>query len=277
MIGSLFSGIGGLELGLERAGLGSVVWQVEQDPYCRAVLAQHWPDAKRYDDVRTVVATDLRPVRVLCGGFPCQPVSLAGRRKAQADERWLWPEFVRIIGECCPAVVVVENVLGLRTAGLREVLADLADLGFDAEWCDLGAAALGAPHLRRRLFLAAAHPDRIHVRLPEGWLVRSLRTAAPRVALDDLPGCASAANADCVRRLEQAWGFAQERGWAQRCGWQFDPFARVDDGVPARLDRGRARKALGNAVVVACAEAVGRAILDACGASLQSAPATDRR
>lgn len=86
MIGSLFSGIGGLELGLERAGLGPVAWQVESDPFCRAVLARHWPQATRYTDVRLVRGAALAPVDVLCGGFPCQDVSDAGLRAGGA-----WP------------------------------------------------------------------------------------------------------------------------------------------------------------------------------------------
>lgn len=181
-IGSLFSGIGGLELGLERAGLGPVLWQAEWDPYCRAVLRRHWPSASRFADVREVTSGAAR-VDVVCGGFPCQPVSVAGQRLAQADERWLWPEFARIIRDVEPRAVVVENVPGLRTAGLRDVLADLADLGFDAEWTCVAAGEdpqrthgwphAGAPHERRRLFLVATHPDRAEVREQQGWLGRA--------------------------------------------------------------------------------------------------------
>ena len=181
-IGSLLSGIGGLELGLERAGLGPVMWQAEWDPYCRAVLRRHWPGASRFADVREVTSGAAR-VDVVCGGFPCQPVSVAGQRLAQADERWLWPEFARIIRDVEPRAVVVENVPGLRTAGLRDVLADLADLGFDAEWTCVAAGEdprrthgwphAGAPHERRRLFLVATHPDRAEVRQQPGWLGRA--------------------------------------------------------------------------------------------------------
>lgn len=185
LIGSLFSGIGGLELGLERAGLGRVAWQCEMDPYCRAVLARHWPDAARYDDVRSIDGSAAR-VDVVCGGFPCQPVSVAGRRLAQADERWLWPEFARVARELRPAVVVVENVPGLRSAGLRDVLADLAALGFDAEWSTLAASDTGAPHIRRRLFIVAAHPDRIELREQPGWLSRACRARAAGVGAGHL-------------------------------------------------------------------------------------------
>src|SRR5512139_2392629 len=97
-VGSLFSGIGGLELGLERAGM-AVRWQVEIDPYCRKVLAKHWPDVARYEDVRDVGRHNLEPVDLICGGFPCQPVSLAGKRMGDGDDRWLWPEFIRVVRE----------------------------------------------------------------------------------------------------------------------------------------------------------------------------------
>ena len=93
--GSLFAGIGGLDLGLERAGW-RCRWQVELDPFCERVLAKHWPDVRRYGDIRSVGA-DLAPVELICGGFPCQPVSHAGKRRAQADARWLWPEFARVV------------------------------------------------------------------------------------------------------------------------------------------------------------------------------------
>ena len=97
-IGSLFSGIGGLETGLERAGLGRVVWQVEQDTYCRQVLAKHWPDVARFDDVRSVGAGKLERVDLICGGFPCQDLSVAGSGEGlNGDRSGLWFEYARII------------------------------------------------------------------------------------------------------------------------------------------------------------------------------------
>lgn len=103
-IGSLFSGIGLLELGLERAGLGHTAWQAEIDPYCRAVLRRHWPTATRYNDVKEVGDGAAR-VDILCGGFPCQPFSTAGKRAGLDDERWLWPEYARIIEDQEPAIL----------------------------------------------------------------------------------------------------------------------------------------------------------------------------
>src|SRR6266576_2094213 len=94
--GSLFAGIGGLDLGLERAGW-TCRWQVEINPFCRRILAQHWPTVERYGDIRTLDLERVERVDLICGGFPCQPVSVAGKRLAQADARWLWPEFSRVV------------------------------------------------------------------------------------------------------------------------------------------------------------------------------------
>ena len=155
-IGSLFSGIGGLELGLERAGVGTTAWQVEQDPYCRAVLAKHWPAAVRHDDVRTVGASTLSPVDVICGGFPCQDISVAGRGAGLDGARsGLWFEYLRIVQELRPHLVIIENVAALRTRGLDTVLAGLHDAGYRTEWALAAAADVGAPHRRKRLFVVA--------------------------------------------------------------------------------------------------------------------------
>ena len=120
-LGSLFSGIGGLELGLERAFGGSLetVWQVEKEPFCRQVLERHWAHAKRYDDVRTVGAHNLEPVDILCGGFPCQSISIAGKQEGLANEEksGLWWQFHRIINELRPPVVVLENVANILRLG----------------------------------------------------------------------------------------------------------------------------------------------------------------
>jgi len=118
-VGSLFAGIGGLELGLERAGM-EVVWQVEIDDFCNRVLEKHWPNVKRYRDVREVGKHNLEPVDLICGGFPCQPVSQAGEKRAQEDDRWLWPEFARTVRELGPNFVLVERELGPPALGVHE-------------------------------------------------------------------------------------------------------------------------------------------------------------
>lgn len=265
--GSLFTGIGGIDLGLEQAGCGTTMWQVELDAYCRRVLERHWPLSERHTDVRTVGKQNLSRVDLLCGGFPCQDTSLAGKRKGLRGKRsGLWFENRRIIQELEPRAVVIENVLGLRTAGLPRVLADLARLGFDAEWSDLAAVDVGAPHIRRRLFIVATHPDRITVRRQPGWLRRACWQVAAEHRLD--PARVPASDADGVGRLERARQVACERGWAEHCGWELALPARVDDGVSGGVHRRRAgseaaRKALGNAVNVVCARVIGAALLDA--------------
>lgn len=166
-IGSLFAGIGGLELGLEATGGFRTTWQVEIDEYARRVLAKHWPDIARYRDVRDVHGACgqgcdycLCGVDVLIGGFPCQDVSLAGAQLGLDGKRsTLWSEFARIIRELRPRWVVAENVPGLLSANdgrfFGRVLRDLAEAGYDAEWGVLSAAAMGAPHRRDRVFVIA--------------------------------------------------------------------------------------------------------------------------
>jgi DNA (cytosine-5)-methyltransferase 1 len=153
-VGSLFSGIGGLDLGLERAGM-SVRWQSEIDKYCCQVLAARWPTVPNLGDVRDIEWGNVENVELICGGYPCQPFSFAGKRGGLSDPRFLWEHFARALREVRPRYAILENVPGHLTIGFTRVLADLADLGFDAEWELLPAAAFGAPHLRYRLYTVA--------------------------------------------------------------------------------------------------------------------------
>jgi DNA (cytosine-5)-methyltransferase 1 len=163
--GSLFSGIGGFDLGFERAGI-KTVWQVEIDGYCRRVLAKHFPKAKRFEDITQCFGQHARfedsrkdylpYVDILSGGFPCQDISNAGKRAGIDGERsGLWSEYARIIREIRPRFVVVENVAALLGRGMGRVLGDLAAIGYDAEWDCISAAAVGAPHLRERIWIVA--------------------------------------------------------------------------------------------------------------------------
>lgn len=242
-IGSLFAGVGGLELGLEWAGLGPVLWQVERDEFCRQVLAKHWPDVERFDDVCAVGASELRPVDVICGGFPCQDVSQAGKKVGIGGSRsGLWFEFARIVGELRPRFVVVENVADLALRGLDVVLGDLAALRYDAIWFTFGAENLGAPHRRRRLFVVA-YAD-----------------AERREALPGVP----AGNADQARH-ESPWASVPDRARSGRLRRIPDGgICRVADGRPAELDIARIER-LGNAVVPQCAEVVGWVVREIAG------------
>jgi len=187
---SLFSGIGGLELGLERAGLGVTRWQVEQDPFARQVLARHWPDAERFDDVREVSGEDFPGCDVICGGFPCQDVSTAGagRGVENGQRSGLWREFRRLICEIRPRLVIVENVPVLTVRGLDRVLGDLAAARYDAEWEIVSAADAGANHRRERMFIVA-HPNgesgRVHPRAAARPILQSRHRDRPPPAAFD--------------------------------------------------------------------------------------------
>jgi DNA (cytosine-5)-methyltransferase 1 len=242
-IGSLFAGIGGLELGLERAGLGRVVWQVEQSPFCRAVLAKHWPEADRsITDVRQASAATMPAVDVICGGFPCQDIADTGGAGLAGARSGLWFEMLRLIGELAPRCVIIENVAGLSTKGLDVVLAGLASCGLDAIWFPLRASDLGAPHGRARIFVVAyAHRDgrepvtasRLHVQGAPG---------------DDLDG----------RRSYPPGPYDGPAAWRAYAGTggPCPGIRRGVDGFPSRLDRARLA-AGGNAVMPEMAEVVG--------------------
>lgn len=154
-VGSLFAGIGGFDLGFERAGF-EVRWQVENDDYCNRVLAKHWPNVKRYGDIRDVQGSELEPVDVICGGFPCQDISNSGGKAGLEGERsGLWHEMLRLVCQVGPRYVVVENVGGLVDRGLSGVLSGLAEAGLDAEWGVLSSADFGADHERARQIIVA--------------------------------------------------------------------------------------------------------------------------
>ena len=230
---SLFSGIGGLDLGLERAGM-TVVGQVEIDPWCRKVLAKHWPEVPRHDDVRTAAGwwggTARPTVDLVAGGFPCQDISNAhtnGIRTALAGTKsGLWQWFAAIVYAFRPRWVVAENVDAWRR-WMPDVRADLAGLGYASVPLEVSAGSRGAPHERPRVFVVANAYG-------EG---ESLRAIHAQVA--------------GLRPVSRARG-----DWRQ----PFTGPVRVDDGLPSRMDRLRG---LGNAVVPQVAEHIGRLILSA--------------
>lgn len=233
-IGSLFSGIGGFDLGFERAGF-EIAWQVEIDPFCQAVLARHWPTVRRYDDVRTI-GPELTPVDVIVGGFPCQDISSNNQYKTgiSGQQSGLFAEAIRVVRDLRPRYVVLENVADLLVRGMGTVLGELAALGFDADWECLPAAAFGAPQPRWRVFLIA-YPRRGGCQAGHEWL-----EMGPFASLRlDGNGLVAAEH-------------AAASGAARVCG--------MDDGFPDRMDR---VKACGNAIVPQIAEWIARRILDA--------------
>jgi len=161
--GSLFSGIGGFDLAAQWMGWENV-FHVERDPFCRQVLAHHFPESKSFDDVKAFDATPFRGrIRVLSGGFPCQPFSAAGKRAGTSDDRYLWPEMFRIIREARPTYVVAENVRGLISWNdglvLDTVCSDLEGEGYEVFPVVLGAASVNAPHRRDRIWIVAHAND----------------------------------------------------------------------------------------------------------------------
>lgn len=156
----IFSGIGGFSLGLQKAGMQTVAF-AECEDHCKLVLAKHWPSVPIYNDVRTINATQLRldgtEFDLICGGFPCQDISIAGKNAGieHGERSGLWREFARIISDCRPKYALIENVSALLSRGLNVVLKDLADLGYDATWATLDSQFFGLPQRRRRVYILA--------------------------------------------------------------------------------------------------------------------------
>jgi DNA (cytosine-5)-methyltransferase 1 len=272
-IGSLFSGIGGLELGLEALGLGPVRWQCEIDPFARAVLAKHWPEVKRYEDVRGIDET-IERVDIIAGGFPCQDISDAGKRAGIDGERsGLWAEYARIVRLLRPRFVFVENVAALTIRGLDRVLGDLASSGYSAEWDCFRASDAGAPHKRSRIFVLAYadgtrgnEPDADGARLEEReeQPSRDERAASKRGSREALADADGGRREELRRaepdRLEGSRGSELDGRRDHRRVHRFPPgpekigdwngaepaVCRGPHGIPGRVDR---LKCLGNAVV----------------------------
>jgi DNA (cytosine-5)-methyltransferase 1 len=157
--GSLFAGIGGIDLGFERCGM-ECKWQVEINDYAQKVLAKHWPAVHRERDIRECSTRNLERVDIIAGGFPCQDISYAGLGAGLDGERsGLFFEAIRLVSELRPRAVVLENVAALLTRGLDRVLGTLAEIGYDAEWHCIPAAYVGAPHIRDRVFVIAIHSN----------------------------------------------------------------------------------------------------------------------
>lgn len=296
-IGSLFSGIGGLELGLEWSGLGPTAWQVEQNDFCRGVLARHWPKAKRYTDVREVGGHNLAAVELVCGGFPCQDVSSAGKGKGLAGSRsGLWYQFARVLGELRPRWTVIENVTSGASRWVDDVVRGLEELGYESLPVPLSAADVGAPHRRARIFViahAVGEPIRHRPKRRPGRRQGAVQGAGQAVAAHDGEEGSATHAVGAGLEVGQVEHVRQERATAKRVGrgrastnanvpqpaarpkhgsprkpspsshggWRWGPtvppVCQLDDGVPARMAR---LSAFGNAVVPQCAEVIGHLI-----------------
>jgi DNA (cytosine-5)-methyltransferase 1 len=265
-IGSLFSGVGGLELGLEWAGLGPVLWQVEIDAFCRRVLKKHWPCVDRsVVDVRAASALSLVPVDLICGGFPCQDLSAAGAGAGlEGDRSGLWFEFLRVVDECQPFAVVVENVAHARRRYLCAVRSGLQELGYATTALLVSALETGAPHVRDRCFVVAypdGEPLRQRSERQPGRRTRGLqgqRQAEPGHARQegrwpDQPGLGGAAHGP-------PRGVDRDRRWPARQGDEREPWEPPFSVKPGPFHNERL-KAIGNAVAPDCSEVIGRWVL----------------
>ncbi len=245
---SLFSGIGGFDIAAEWAGI-TVVGQVENNPFCQAVLAKHWPQVARYARVQEVQGDEFGDIDILFGGFPCQPHSLAGKRGGTADDRDLWPEFFRLIRATHPGWVVGENVPGILSTDsgrfFGTILRDLATVGYTVGWLVCAAHEVGAPHRRERLFIVA-HAD------GAGLQSQSSRPATGPLAdaatsRHGSPDAALLADTTCQRSggtdppphplatRGAAWQIPECRDWATGARATESGLGRAIDGIPGWL------------------------------------------
>lgn len=276
----LFSGIGGFSLGLERAGMETMAF-CEINLFCRRVLRQHWPYVPIFGDIRSLQADDL-PARpdIICGGYPCQPFSVAGKQRGEKDDRHLWSEMYRIIQACRPAWVIAENVAGHVSLGLDQVLFDLEGAGYQAQPFVIPACGLNAPHRRERVWIVgyAEHHGSFAATLcgKSGEAVeRTQEGQEPTVEAAGAGGRAddeALANAESQRVQGRGAsgkqkpptpvrptlsGGSGQGSW--QAHWQAEPrVGRVADGFPDRVDR---IKALGNSLVPQIPETIGAAIM----------------
>ena len=286
----LFSGIGGFSLGLERTGGFETVAFCEIEPFPRRVLAKHWPGVPCYDDVRTLTgarlaADGIAGIDVITGGFPCQDLSVAGKQRGMGEgtRSGLWSEIVRLVGELRPSYVIVENVAALlsgpsekRGGWFGRVLGDLAECGYDAEWENIPASALGAPHRRERVWIVAYPMQSEHRGIPGAVDGKGKEACGERgePPFQTRSSGQDVADANINHAQGQQPSRTNPQGWAgQITGspgsriagaggqWRTEPdVGRVANGVP---DRAHRLAALGNAVVPQIPELIGRAILQA--------------
>jgi DNA (cytosine-5)-methyltransferase 1 len=243
---SLFAGIGGFDLGLERAGW-QCAGQVEIDSFCRRVLEKNWPMVQRFEDVRNVTGEIIRKqcgsIHAIVGGFPCQDISQAGQKFGIEGKRsGLWFEMARLISEIRPSFVIVENVSALLIRGMGRVLGDLAAIGYDAEWRTLRASDFGAPHRRSRIFIVA---------YPGGFF-------------GDRPGIFERGSYSTVAQESTQWfsdgcrvGVVDGKGYRRVRLISNVLFSGMDDGLSVKMDRFRS---LGNSIVPDCAQWIGERI-----------------
>jgi len=278
----LFSGIGGFSLGLEAAGMETVAF-CERDPYGTKILNKHWPDVPVHSDVRQLDGTKFSgSIDVVCGGFPCQPFSVAGKQRGKEDDRHLWPEMLRVIRESKPRWVIGENVSGFVRMALDDVCLDLENEGYTVRTFVLPACAADARHRRDRVFIVGYANSKRGWRDTNGRRESGLevgRNLLAQTRREQVPDSTDRPSKDVAHATdkglqgreiscntegegthanEQFTGFGYASG---RQEWPSEPaVCRMAHGVPNRVDR---IKALGNAVVPQLIQIIGELVLAA--------------
>ncbi len=295
-VGSLFSGIGGIELGFEQAGF-ETVWFIEQDRYPQTILKKKFPEAKIYGDIKEVDFKSIQQVDILTGGFPCQDISNAGKRVGiEGDRSSLWKYYLKAISQIRPRIAFIENVSALLGRGLSVVLCDLAQIGYDAEWHSVPASSVGANHQRDRIFILAYSinsadksnrreegekdclqsisreeglprvSERTSNEVPNPHFGRYLERKTEEFSTEGREqtfGESKSSSTEVSNTNEQRWQRRREvqMGFEElwsKGRWNSEPeLGRVANGVPNRVDR---IKCLGNAVVPQVSEVFAQAI-----------------
>ncbi len=253
-VGSLFSGIGGLDLGLERAGM-NVIWQSEINEYASRVLKKHWPEVPNHGDIKKINWRNIVRPDVICGGYPCQPFSTAGKQQGANDPRHLWPWVRQAISKLRPRYAILENVRGHLSVGGVAVIGDLAAIGYNCEWRVISAASLGAPHRRERIVIVAYPNTERNERIE-----RHIHIADTARCCTDVTTSQTAAT-DKPGISQHALVFGNNSNATTQGGkhWISEPdVGRMVDGFPNRMDR---LNGLGNAVVPKMAETVGKLVV----------------
>ncbi len=269
----LFSGIGGFSLGLERAGMKTIAF-CEMDQNCQKVLKKHWPDVPIFDDVKKLKWSERgTPIDVICGGFPCQDISVAGKKVGIKGERsGLWKEFKRLIKEIEPRYAIIENVPNLRNLGLARVLKDLWALGYDTEWHIISARSIGAPHLRERLWIIA-YPKSNGGARDSGDILGEKKKESKIRGPESYGSSTNEISSNTYNlRCWKPFASTEEasRWWskaAARVGYWEEAqsyICGVDDGVSGKLDKIRRSrvKMLGNSVLPQIPQLIGEAIIN---------------
>lgn len=245
----LFSGIGGFSLAASWiwGSQHELVSFCERDEFCQRVLKKHWPDVPCISDIHDVRGEKIGTVDLLTGGFPCQPFSIAGKRRGSEDDRYLWPEMLRVIHEVQPRWVLGENVHGIVNLALDQVLADLESEGYEVQTFLVPACAVNAPHRRNRIWLIANTQSAKRELSRNTW---ERRAGFANGSCDDERSFSDAESEQTGRLFKRGVpaNISASRDWTgQTAAWSTEStFCGVADGVPRRMERLRA---LGNAIV----------------------------